>query len=128
MALLFACGKAGDWKLGPASRSGTRLTADPQHWLGKWGGKMTACETAARTLPDTIVDLDLRYLGRKLLDDDACEAERATASGCGMRSASNGLCTNTGSSWQMLWHPEAFLVPSEDIDEVWHTHVLNTAR
>jgi hypothetical protein len=28
----------------------------------------------------------------------------------------------------MLWNPEAFLVPSEDIDEVWHAHVLNTAR
>ena len=28
----------------------------------------------------------------------------------------------------MLWHPTAVIVPSEAIDEVWHTHVLNTAR
>jgi hypothetical protein len=28
----------------------------------------------------------------------------------------------------MLWNPDVLLVPSEDIDEVWHAHVLNTAR
>jgi hypothetical protein len=90
---------------------------------------MTACETAARTLPDTIADLDLRYLGRKLLEDDACEAERRN----GERLWDEERVERALDEYRqflalMLWHPEAFLVPSEDIDEVWHTHVLHTAR
>ncbi len=28
----------------------------------------------------------------------------------------------------MHWYPAAHLIPSEDIDDVWHTHVLNTDR
>jgi hypothetical protein len=37
---------------------------------------MTMFETATRSLPGSIADLDLGYLGRKLLDDDAFEAQR----------------------------------------------------
>jgi hypothetical protein len=37
---------------------------------------MIVFETATRTLPESIANLDLDYLGRKLLDDDAVEAER----------------------------------------------------
>ena len=37
---------------------------------------MTVFETANRTLPESIANLDLGYLGRKLLDDDASEAQR----------------------------------------------------
>ena len=37
---------------------------------------MTVFETATRTLPESIANLDLGYLGRKLLDDDALEAQR----------------------------------------------------
>ena len=90
---------------------------------------MTAFETATRTLPESIVNLDLGYLGRKLLDDDAFEAQRRN----GERLWDEQRVERALNEYKqflalMHWNPEAVLVPSEDIDEVWHTHVLNTAR
>jgi len=90
---------------------------------------MTVFETAARTLPEAIANLDLGYLGRKLLDDDAFEAQRRN----GERLWDEDRVERALNEYKqflalMHWHPEASLVPSEDIDEVWHTHVLNTAR
>lgn len=90
---------------------------------------MTDFDTTTRTLPESIADLDLGYLGRKLLHDDACEASRRNGERlwdperveCALHEYRQFLAL-------MLWHPEAVLVPSDDIDEVWHTHVLNTAR
>lgn len=82
-----------------------------------------------RALPAEIAGLNLDYLARKLLDDDALEAEKRNG---------EQLWTETralraiGEYRQFLalmkWHPEAVLVPSEDIDEVWHLHVLNTSN
>lgn len=90
---------------------------------------MTVFETATRTLPESIANLDLDYLGRKLLDDDAFEAERRN----GDRLWDEERVERALDEYRqflalMYWNPEAVLVPSEDIDEVWHTHVLNTAR
>ncbi|MGQ0635957.1 MAG: glycine-rich domain-containing protein [Planctomycetaceae bacterium] len=90
---------------------------------------MTLLETATRTLPESIANLDLGDLGRKLLDDDAFDAERRNGErlwdeqrvACALNEYKQFLAL-------MYWNPEAVLVPSEDIDEVWHTHVLNTAR
>ena len=47
---------------------------------------MTLFDTATHALPESIAALDFGYLGRKLLDDDAFEAKRRMASGCGMDS------------------------------------------
>jgi hypothetical protein len=90
---------------------------------------MTTLETATRTLPESIANLDLGYLGRKLLDDDASEARRRN----GERLWDEERVERALNEYKqflalMHWNPEAVLVPSEDIDEVWHTHVLNTAR
>jgi hypothetical protein len=90
---------------------------------------MTVFETATRTLPESIANLDLGYLGRKLLDDDASEAKRRN----GERLWDEQRVERALNEYKqflalMHWNPEAVLVPSEDIDEVWHTHVLNTAR
>jgi len=90
---------------------------------------MSVFETATRILPESIVNLDLAYLGRKLLDDDAFEAERRN----GERLWDQERVDRALNEYKqflalMLWNPDAVLVPSEDIDEVWHTHVLNTAR
>ena len=90
---------------------------------------MTALETATRALPESIANLDLGYLGRKLLDDDALEAKRRN----GERLWDEERVQQALNEYKqflalMAWYPEAALVPSDDIDEVWHTHVLNTAR
>jgi hypothetical protein len=90
---------------------------------------MTVFETATRTLPESIANLDLGYLGRKLLDDDAFEAKRRN----GERLWDEERVERALNEYKqflalMHWNPETVLVPSEDIDEVWHTHVLNTAR
>ena len=90
---------------------------------------MIVCETSTRTLPESIANLDLGYLGRKLLEDDACEAERRR----GERLWNEDRAIRALNEYKqflalMYWNPDAALVPSEDIDEVWHTHVLNTAR
>jgi hypothetical protein len=90
---------------------------------------MTTLETASRTLPESIAYLELDFLGRKLLDDDEFEADRRH----GERLWDEERVERALHEYRqflalMLWHPEAFLVPSEDIDEVWHAHVLNTAR
>ena len=86
-------------------------------------------ETTTRTLPASIENLDLEYLGRKVLDDDAFEAERRN----GERLWDEARVARALQEYKqflalMLWYPEANLIPSEDIDDVWHTHVLNTAR
>ncbi len=90
---------------------------------------MIGFETATRTLPESIANLDLGYLGRKLHDDDAFEAQRRN----GERLWDEERVARALHEYKqflalMYWNPEAVLVPSEDIDEVWHTHVLNTAR
>ena len=90
---------------------------------------MNDFDSATRTLPDSIANLDLAYLGRKLLDDDACEAARRN----GERLWDDERVEHALGEYKkflalMLWYPEAVLVPSEAIDDVWHTHVLNTAR
>jgi hypothetical protein len=90
---------------------------------------MTVFEAATRTLPESIANLDLAVLGRKLLDDDEFEARRRN----GERLWDEERVERALNEYRqflalMLWNPEAVLVPSEDIDEVWHTHVLNTAR
>ena len=86
-------------------------------------------DSVTRTLPDSIANLDLSYLGRKLLDDDACEAARRN----GERLWDEERVEHALGEYKqflalMLWYPDAVLVPSEAIDDVWHTHVLNTAR
>jgi len=86
-------------------------------------------ETAIRALPESIEQLDLSDLGRKLLDDDAFEAERRH----GERLWDEDRVARALQEYRqflalMFWYPEAVLVPSEEIDDVWHTHVLNTAR
>lgn len=90
---------------------------------------MTALEAAVRTLPESIANLDLSDLVWKLLDDDEAEARRRN----GERLWDEARAERAVSDYRqflalMYWHPEAFLVPSEDIDAVWHTHVLHTAR
>lgn len=90
---------------------------------------MTGFETATRTLPESIANLDLGYLGRKLLDDDAFEAKRRN----GERLWDEERVERALHEYKqflalMAFYPEAVLIPSDDIDEVWHTHVLNTAR
>ena len=90
---------------------------------------MTVFETATRTLPESIANLDLGFLGRKLLDDDAFEAERRNGERLwDAERVERALHEYKQFLALMYWHPDAVLVPSEDIDEVWHTHVLNTAR
>ena len=90
---------------------------------------MTDFEMATRTLPESIAYLDLSCLGRKLLHDDACEASRRNGARLwDMERVERALHEYRQFLGLMLWYPEAVLVPSEDIDEVWHTHVLNTAR
>lgn len=85
--------------------------------------------SATRTLPESIANLDLGYLGRKLLDDDAFEAERRNGDRLwDEERVERALLEYKQFMALMFWHPDAVLVPSEDIDEVWHTHVLNTAR
>ncbi|MBL8849153.1 MAG: glycine-rich domain-containing protein-like [Planctomycetaceae bacterium] len=90
---------------------------------------MSVLEVATRTLPESIAYLELSDLGRKLLDDDALEAERRN----GERLWDEDRVEQALHEYRqflalMLWYPDAVLVPSEDIDEVWHAHVLNTAR
>lgn len=90
---------------------------------------MTLLETTTRALPESIANLDLDYLGRKLMDDDAFEAQRRN----GDRLWDEDRVARALQEYRqflalMLWYPNAVLVPSEDIDDVWHTHVLNTAR
>jgi hypothetical protein len=90
---------------------------------------MTLFETATRTLPESIENLDLGYLGRKLLDDDAFEAQRRNGELLwDEERVARALQDYKQFLALMHWNPEAFLVPSDDIDDVWHTHVLNTAR
>jgi hypothetical protein len=90
---------------------------------------MTVLETATRTLPESIANLDVGYLGRKLLDDDASEAQRRNGERLwDEERVERALHEYKQFLTLMHWNPEAVLVPSEDIDEVWHTHVLNTAR
>lgn len=90
---------------------------------------MTVLEAVARTLPPAIADLDLDFLGHKLLADDEFEAARRD----GERLWDDERVARALQEYRqflalMFWHPEAFLVPSEDIDEAWHAHVLHTAR
>ncbi len=89
----------------------------------------TAASPALRNLPEAIARLDLDYVGRKMLDDDAFEAARRN----GERLWDEQRVARALGEYRqflalMYWNPEAVLVPSEDIDEVWHSHVLNTAR
>lgn len=90
---------------------------------------MPLFETTTRSLPAAIANLDLGYIGRKMLDDDAFEAKRRN----GERLWDEARVESALKEYKeflalMLWYPEAVIVPSEAIDEVWHTHVLNTAR
>ncbi len=90
---------------------------------------MTVFETTTRALPPAIAELNLEYIGRKLLDDDAFEAKRRN----GERLWDEARVERALGEYKqflalMLWSPDTVIVPSEDIDEVWHTHVLNTAR
>lgn len=92
-------------------------------------GVMMILETTIRALPESIENLDLGYLGRKILDDDAFEAQRRN----GEQLWDEERVTRALQEYKqflalMQWYPNAVLVPSEDIDDVWHTHVLNTAR
>jgi hypothetical protein len=90
---------------------------------------MIAFETSTRTLPESIANLDLDYLGRKLLEDDASEAQRRGGERLwDEERAQRALNEYRQFLALMYWNPDAALVPSEDIDEVWHTHVLCTAR
>jgi len=90
---------------------------------------MTISEIATRTLPESIANLDLGYLGRKLLDDDAYEALRRNGEPLwDEERVARALHEYKQFLALMYWNREAALVPSEDIDDVWHTHVLNTAR
>lgn len=90
---------------------------------------MTLFDTATRALPESIEALDLGYLGRKLLDDDAFEAERRNGERLwDEQRVERALVEYKQFLALMLWSPKAVIVPSEDIDEVWHTHVLNTLR
>lgn len=86
-------------------------------------------ETATRALPESIESLDLSDLGRKLLDDDAFEAQRRNGEQLwDEERVARALHEYKQFLALMHWNPEAVLVPSEDIDDIWHTHVLNTAR
>ena len=86
-------------------------------------------ETATRTLPESIESLDLGYLGRKLLDDDAFEAQRRNGEHLWDEvRVARALHEYKQFLALMYWNPEAALIPSEDIDDVWHAHVLDTAR
>jgi hypothetical protein len=90
---------------------------------------MMFLESATRALPESIESLDLSYLGQKLLDDDAFEAQRRN----GEQLWDEARVTRALHEYKqflalMQWYSEAALTPSEDIDDVWHTHVLDTAR
>jgi hypothetical protein len=106
------------------ARSGGFLTL-----IDTTGGMMTLLETVSRTLPESIANLELGYIGCKLLDDDAFEAQRRDGE---LLWDEERVARALGEYKQFLalmyWNPEANLVPSEDIDDVWHTHVLHTAR
>lgn len=86
-------------------------------------------ETSTRTLPESIANLELDDIGRKLLDDDAFEAQRRKGEQLwDEERVARALFEYKQFLALMYWYPEAPLVPSEDIDDVWHTHVLHTAR
>jgi hypothetical protein len=90
---------------------------------------MTTLETTTRMLPESIANLDLGDIGRKLLDDDAFEADRRGGEQLwDEERVARALLEYKQFLALMYWNPEANLVPSEDIDDVWHTHVLHTAR
>lgn len=90
---------------------------------------MMFLETETRTLPESIVNLDLGFLGRKLLEDDMFEAQRRNGELLwDEERVARALQEYKQFLALMHWNPEAVLVPSEDIDDVWHMHVLNTAR
>jgi hypothetical protein len=81
------------------------------------------------SLPTEIAELNLEYIGRKMLDDDAFEAERRSGERLWDEERVARALTEYKQFLALLKkHPQAVIVPSEDIDEVWHTHVLNTAR
>lgn len=91
--------------------------------------EMTLLDTATRTLPESIEGLDLSDLGRKLLQDDAFEAQRRNGEQLwDEERVARALHEYKQFLALMHWYPDAVLIPSEDIDDVWHTHVLNTAR
>jgi hypothetical protein len=80
-------------------------------------------------MPESIANLDLGYISRKLLDDDAFEAERRNGETLWNEArAQRALLEYKQFLSLMYWYPDAAIVPSEDIDEVWHTHVLHTAN
>lgn len=86
-------------------------------------------ETANRTLPEPIANLELGYIGRKLLDDDAFEAQRRDGEQLwDEERVARALAEYKQFLALMYWNPDAPLVPSQDIDDVWHTHVLHTER
>ncbi len=90
---------------------------------------MMFLESATRALPESIESLDLSYLGQKILDDDAFEAQRRNGEQLWDEArVARALHEYKQFLALMQWYPEAALTPSEDIDDVWHTHVLNTAR
>lgn len=90
---------------------------------------MKFLETATRALPESIQSLDLSDLGQKILDDDAFEAQRRNGEQLWDEvRVARALHEYKQFLALMHWHPDAVLIPSENIDDVWHTHVLNTAR
>jgi hypothetical protein len=107
------------------ARSGGSITPVDMHE----GDAMMFLETATRALPESIESLDLSYLGQKILDDDAFEAQRRNGEQLWDEArVARALQEYKQFLALMYWYPKAALTPSEDIDDVWHTHVLNTAR
>jgi len=106
------------------AHSGIPKTSRP-----KTGELKMSFAAITRPLPELIANLDLGYLGRKLLDDDAFEAQRRNGELLwDEERVARALQEYKQFLALMHWHPEAILVPSDDIDDVWHTHILNTAR
>ncbi len=62
------------------------------------------------------MDLDLEYLEKRLIDRENWSAEDAKEA---VRRYKNFLIL-------ILKYPGEVLAPAEDIDEVWHTHILFT--
>lgn len=89
---------------------------------------MNALQISQRALPTTIAGLNLAPLRTKLLEDDALEAERRNGDRLWTEEQVDlAIADYRQFLALMLWHPDADLVPSDAIDEVWHTHVLNTS-
>jgi hypothetical protein len=92
-------------------------------------GLILMIDCAERIIPDVIVALDLEGVRLRILTDDKKQA--ALRNGGRLWSESRSLAAIREYRQflsLMLWCPGISLIPSLDIDEVWHGHILSTKQ